>query len=535
MLVPASVYITSMAAPVSEMKMEPCENENICTSEEVSQEGPPTEEDGSSETAEFAAEACPDSKDKAGIYRYIKDDLFTSEIFKVEIQNLPKYIGFNDIKKFLGKYGLNPHKIKLLKKQTFAFVTFKSEEERDKAMKVIHGVKWKNRQLSVRLAKPRADPIMQKRKQEEDGEQPESKRQAVHNDEEEEPLSKQISDVVTPLWQVPYEDQLKMKEEECYNVLKQLTKSTPYDVYSPETYDGHWKQLTVRTSRKGQVMAIVYFNPQKLPKEELTGLKTSLSDYFTKGLGKESGVTSLYFVEEGQRKSPHLEDLPVEHIAGDQYIYEDLLGLSFRISPHAFFQVNTLAAEVLYSAIADWAQLDQDTTVLDVCCGTGTIGISLAKRVKKVVGIELCQEAIADAKANAQLNNLDNVEFRCGKAEDIFPTLIYSFTFPSPLAIADPPRAGLHSKVIIAIRKAEHLKQLIYVSCNPKAAMNNFVDLCRAPSNRVKGRPFRPIKALAVDLFPQTPHFELVILFERMESAEAITDPSKSIEPPPAP
>nr|AAI42551.1 LOC100101284 protein [Xenopus laevis] len=612
--------------------MEPRENENICISEELSQEGSPTEEDGSSEMAEVVAETCHESKDKAGIYRYIKDDLFTSEIFKVEIQNLPKYIGFNDLKKFLGKYGLNPHKIKLMKKQTFAFVTFKSEEERDKAMKVIHGVMWKNRPLSVRLAKPRADPIMQKRKQEEDGEQPESKRQTVHNDAEEEPLSKQISDVVTPLWQVPYEEQLKIKEEECCKVLKQLTKeigvnnkplmpwlfeqkqkynrlccplervipspiqteyrnksefligygvnredktvgcrlskykggtcavvepfdtinippvtknvvkafqeyirSTPYDVYSPETYDGHWKQLTVRTTRKGQVMAIVYFNPQKLPKEVLTELKASLSDYFTKGSGKESGVTSLYFVEEGQRKSPLLEDLPVEHVAGDQYIYEDLLGLSFRISPHAFFQVNTLAAEVLYSAIGDWAQLDQDTTVLDVCCGTGTIGISLAKKVKKVVGIELCQEAIADAKANAQLNNLDNVEFRCGKAEDIFPTLINSYTFPSPLAIVDPPRAGLHSKVIIAIRKAEHLKQLIYVSCNPKAAMNNFVDLCRAPSNRVKGRPFRPIKALAVDLFPQTPHFELVILFERMEPVETVSEPSKSIEPPHAP
>eukprot|EP00079_Xenopus_tropicalis_P020592 XP_012811694.1 PREDICTED: tRNA (uracil-5-)-methyltransferase homolog A isoform X1 [Xenopus tropicalis] len=609
--------------------METCANENICISEEISQEGSPAEEDGSNEMAKSSAESCPDSKNKAGIYRYIKDDLFTSEIFKVEIQNLPKYICFNDLKKFLGKYGLNPHKIKLMNKQTFAFVTFKSEEERDKAMKVIHGVKWKNRTLSVRLAKPRADPIMQKRKQEEgDGEQPESKRQAAHNDAEEEPLSKTISDVVTPLWQVPYEEQLKIKEEECCKVLKQLTKeigvnnkplapwlfeqkqkynrlccplervipspiqteyrnksefligygvnqedktvgcrlskykggtcavvepfdtinippvtknvvrafqeyirSTPYDVYSPETYAGHWKQLTVRTSRKGQVMAIVYFNPQKLPKEDLSELKTSLSMYFTEGSGKESGVTSLYFVEEGQRKSPHLEDLPVEHIAGDQYIYEDLLGLTFRISPHAFFQVNTPAAEVLYSAIADWAQLDQNTTVLDVCCGTGTIGISLAKKVKKVVGIELCQEAIADAKANAQLNNLDNVEFRCGKAEDIFPTLIYSFTFPSPLAIVDPPRAGLHSKVIIAIRKAEHLKQLIYVSCNPKAAMNNFIDLCRAPSNRVKGRPFRPIKALAVDLFPQTPHFELVILFERTEPAEIVTDPSKSTEP----
>uniref|UniRef100_A0A8C3KE33 tRNA (uracil(54)-C(5))-methyltransferase n=1 Tax=Calidris pygmaea TaxID=425635 RepID=A0A8C3KE33_9CHAR len=521
------------------------------------------------------------------VYRYIKGDLFTSEIYKVEIQNLPKYIGFNDVKKFLAKYGLNPHKIKLFGKQTFAFVTFKSEEERDKAMKVLHGVLWKSRHLSVRLAKPKADPIAKKRKKEEESEQGEAKRPAPSNASGEEPLSKQIADVVTPLWNVPYEEQLAQKKQECEQVLQKLTKeignnnrallpwlflqkqkynklccpvegvkasplqteyrnkcefligigvnqedktvgcrlgkykggtcavvepfdtihipaiakkvvkafqdyirSTPYSVYSPETYEGHWKQLTVRTSRSGHIMAIAYFNPQKLSKEDLADLKISLAKYFTEGMGKSSGVTSLYFVEEGQRKSPNLEDLPLEHVAGDKYIYEELLGLKFRISPHAFFQVNTQAAEVLYTAIGEWAQLSPESTVLDICCGTGTIGISLAKKVKKVIGIELCQEAVQDAKANAQIND---------------------------------------SKVILAIRRAEHLKKLIYVSCNPRAAMNNFVDLCRAPSNRVKGAAFRPIKALAVDLFPQTRHCELLIFFERVDysngsSAEATPD-----------
>uniref|UniRef100_A0A6G1R7W0 tRNA (uracil(54)-C(5))-methyltransferase n=1 Tax=Hypotaenidia okinawae TaxID=2861861 RepID=A0A6G1R7W0_9GRUI len=560
------------------------------------------------------------------VYRYIKGDLFTSEIYKVEIQNLPKYIGFNDVKKFLAKYGLNPHKIKLFGKQTFAFVTFKSEEERDKAMKVLHGVLWKSRHLSVRLAKPKADPIAKKRKKEEEMEQGEAKRPAPAKASDEEPLSKQIADVVTPLWNVPYEEQLAKKQQECEQVLQKLTKeignnnrallswlflqkqkynklccpvegvkaspvqteyrnkcefligigvnqedktvgcrlgkykggtcavvepfdtihipaiakkvvkafqdyirSTPYSVYSPETYEGHWKQLTVRTSRNGHIMAIAYFNPQKLNKEELADLKISLAKYFTEGMGKSSGVTSLYFVEEGQRKSPNLEDLPLEHVAGDKYIYEELLGLKFRISPHAFFQVNTQAAEVLYSAISEWAQLSQESTVLDICCGTGTIGISLAKQVKKVIGIELCQEAVQDARVNAQINELNNIEFHCGKAEDIVPSLINVLAPQNLITIVDPPRAGLHSKVILAIRRAEQLKKLIYVSCNARAAMNNFVDLCRAPSNRVKGAAFRPVRAVAVDLFPQTRHCELLILFERVQyangsSAEARPD-----------
>ncbi|XP_034026985.1 tRNA (uracil-5-)-methyltransferase homolog A [Thalassophryne amazonica] len=551
---------------------------------------------------------------KADVYRYIKQDLFTSEIYKVEIRNLPKFTGFNDLKKFLAKHSINPHKIKLFGKQTFAFVTFKNEEERTKAMKRVHGTQWKGQVLSVRLAKPKADPILRKRKrEEEDGAagQPLTKQPDI---EDEEPLCNQIANVVTPLWNVPYEEQLKRKEQEVVAVLQRLAKeigstnkamlpwlfaqkgkynkmccqleeirpspseteyrnkceflisvgadgenktigfrlgkykggscavvgpeetchvsveakrvvsdfqkfirTTPYSVYRPETYEGHWKQLTVRTTRLKQAMAIVFFNPQKLEEEELDALKSSMRLCFTEGEGKDSGVTSLYFVREGQRTSPNAEDFPCELVAGESCIHEELLGLKFRISPHSFFQVNTGAAEVLYSAVGEWAQLDHDSTLLDVCCGTGTIGISLAKRVKKVIGIELCQEAVEDAKVNAKLNGLTNVEFHCGKAEDVFPNILGALVSPNITAIVDPPRAGLHSKVILAIRRAEHLKRLVYVACNPKAAINNFIDLCRAPSNRVHGAPFRPVRAMAVDLFPQTMHVEMLLLLERVD------------------
>ncbi|AWP06559.1 putative tRNA (uracil-5-)-methyltransferase -like A [Scophthalmus maximus] len=563
--------------------------------------------------AEDGSEAASDPS----MYRYIKEDLFTSEIYKVEIRNLPKFVGFNDLKKFLAKQGLNPHKIKLFGKHLFAFVTFKNGEERDKAMKMVHGMQWKGQVLSVRLAKPKVDPILKKRKQEEEegegaGGQPPSKR--AEADQEEEPLSVQIANVVTPLWNVPYEEQLRRKEQEVVGVLQRLAKeigdtnkamlpwlfaqkgkynrmccpleaikpsptqtdyrnkceflisvgadgedktvgfrlgkykggscavvgpaetrhvsveakrvvsefqkfirTTPYSVYSPETYEGHWKQLTVRTTRTKQAMAMVFFNPQKLEEDKLDALKSSMTEYFTEGEGKASGVTSLYFVREGQRKSPNPEDLPCELVAGDTCIHEELLGLKFRISPHSFFQVNTGAAEVLYSAVGEWAQLDQNSTVLDVCCGTGTIGISLAKRVKKVIGIELCQEAVEDAKVNAKLNGLSNVEFHRGKAEDVFPNILGALVSPNVTAIVDPPRAGLHSKVILAIRRAEHLKRLVYVACNAKAAMNNFIDLCRAPSNRVRGAPFRPVRAMAVDLFPQTMHVEMLLLLERVD------------------
>ncbi|XP_016022432.2 tRNA (uracil-5-)-methyltransferase homolog A isoform X3 [Rousettus aegyptiacus] len=553
------------------------------------------EEEKEEERVGEAAESGP----QPGLYNYIRDDLFTSEIFKLELQNVPRHASFSDVRRFLGRFGLQPHKTKLFGQPPCAFVTFRSAAERDKALRVLHGALWKGRPLSVRLAKPKVDPMARKRRRE----------------DESEPPATCVNDVVTPLWTVPYAEQLERKRLECEQVLQKLAKeigntnrallpwllsqkhkhnkaccpldgvrpspqqteyrnkceflvgvgvdgkdntvgcrlgkykggtcavaapfdtvhipkatkqvvkafqefirSTAYSAYDPETYSGHWKQLTVRTSRRGQAMAIAYFHPQKLSPEELTELKASLAQHFLAGPGKASGVTCLYFVKEGQRKAPSQEGLPLEHVAGDRYIHEDLLGLTFQISPHAFFQVNSPAAEELYTVIQDWAHLDTESTVLDVCCGTGTIGLALARKVKRVVGIELCQAAVEDARVNACNNELSNVEFHCGRAEDLVPALVSRMVSQKLVAILDPPRAGLHSKVILAVRKAENLKWLLYVSCNPWAAMGNFVDLCRTPSNRVKGTPFRPVKAVAVDLFPQTPHCEMLILFERVEN-----------------
>ncbi|XP_052510325.1 tRNA (uracil-5-)-methyltransferase homolog A [Budorcas taxicolor] len=556
-----------------------------------------------------------------GPYGYIRAGLFTSEVFKLELQNVPRHASFSDVRRFLGRFGLQPHKTKLFGQPPCAFVTFRSAAERDKALCVLHGAVWKGRPLSARLARPKADPLARKRRQEDRGELPAGPAACV-------------ADVVTPLWAVPYEEQLERKRQECEQVLQKLAReigstnrallpwllsqrhkhnkaccplegvrpspqqteyrnkceflvgvgvdgedntvgcrlskyrsgtcavaapfdtvhipgatkqvvkafqefirSTPYSAYDPETYSGHWKQLTVRTSRRGQAMAIAYFHPQNLSPEELAGLKASLAQYFMEGPGKASGVTCLYFVEEGQRKTPSQEGLPLEHVAGDRCIREDVLGLTFRISPHAFFQVNTAAAEVLYTLIQDWAQLDAGSTVLDVCCGTGTIGLALARKVKRVVGVELSQEAVEDARVNALDNELSNVEFHCGRAEELVPALVSRLASQQLVAILDPPRAGLHSKAVLAVRRAENVRRLLYVSCNPRAAMGNFVDLCRAPSNRVKGTPFRPVKAVAVDLFPQTPHCEMLILFERVEypNGAGALEPKSLVQTPPAP
>lgn len=157
-------------------------------------------------------------------------------------------------------------------------------------------------------------------------------------------------------------------------------------------------------------------------------------------------------------------------------MYESLLNLKFRISPLAFFQANTKAAEILYSKIGEICDIDESTIILDICCGTGTIGLTLASKCKLVVGVEIIPEAIEDAKVNSELNNIKNVEWHCGKAEDILPNLLKRHVNDKVVAIVDPPRAGLHIKVIQALRHLRNLESLIYVSCNPELATQNFIE-----------------------------------------------------------
>ncbi|XP_030873066.1 tRNA (uracil-5-)-methyltransferase homolog A isoform X2 [Leptonychotes weddellii] len=499
----------------------------------------PQEED---KEEEGGAGAAAESVPQPGLYSYIRDDLFTSEIFKLELQNVPRHASFSDVRRFLGRFGLQPHKTKLFGQPPCAFVTFRSAAERDKALRVLHGALWKGRPLSVRLARPKADPMARKRRREDEGE----------------PTATCIADVVTPLWTVPYAEQLERKRLECEQVLQKLAK----EIGSTNRALLPWL-LSQRHKHNKACCPLEGVRPSPQQTEYrnkcefLVGVGVDGEDN-TVGcrLGKYKGGTCAVAApfdtvhipgatkqvvkafQEFIRKTPSQEGLPLEHVAGDRCIHEDLLGLTFRISPHAFFQVNTLAAEVLYTVIQDWAQLDTGSTVLDVCCGTGTIGLALAPRVKRVVGIELCQEAVEDARVNARNNELSNVEFHCGRAEDLVPALVSRLASQQLVAILDPPRAGLHSKVILAVRKAENLKRLLYVSCNPRAAMGNFVDLCRAPSNRVKGSPFRPVKAVAVDLFPQTPHCEMLLLFERVEhpnGAGALAPQDPPAQSPPEP
>lgn len=309
----------------------------------------------------------------------------------------------------------------------------------------------------------------------------------------------------------------------CYQDFIRLSPLEPCLLFHT---GGHWREITIRTNREGHTMAIVYFHPQTLGPEEVEVHKAALVEYFTNGEGSVCQLDSLFFQESTMTRCSH-EESPYQLLHGVPYISEEILGFKFRISADAFFQVNQAAAEVLYGTVRDLCvpninnQREGTTfggTLLDICCGTGAIGITTSPRVDQIIGIELIEQAVEDAKHNASLNNVQNCEFIAGKAEIVLPGLLNQISYKDAglTAVVNPARGGLHYRVVRALRNQSAIRRLVYVSCKPEGeATRNFKELCCAPEKKLTGNAFTPTLAIPVDMFPHTPHCELVLLFER--------------------
>ncbi|XP_011929075.1 PREDICTED: tRNA (uracil(54)-C(5))-methyltransferase homolog [Cercocebus atys] len=281
---------------------------------------------------------------------------------------------------------------------------------------------------------------------------------------------------------------------------------------------GYWRELIVRTNSQGHTMAIITFHPQKLSQEELHVQKETVKEFFIRGPGAACDLTSLYFQESTMTRCSHQQS-PYQLLFGEPYIFEELLSLKIRISPDAFFQINTAGAEMLYRTVGELTGVNSDTILLDICCGTGVIGLSLAQHTSQVLGIELVEQAVEDARWTAAFNGITNSEFHTGRAEKILPGLLKSKEDgQSVVAVVNPARAGLHYKVIQAIRNCRAIRTLVFVSCKLHGeSTRNVIELCCPPdpAKKLLGEPFVLQQAVPVDLFPHTPHCELVLLFTR--------------------
>uniref|UniRef100_A0A8D2F267 tRNA (uracil(54)-C(5))-methyltransferase n=1 Tax=Theropithecus gelada TaxID=9565 RepID=A0A8D2F267_THEGE len=376
-----------------------------------------------------------------------------------------------------------------------------------------------------------------------------------------------LADVVTPLWRLSYEEQLKpvingYRNKSTFSVnrgpdgnpktvgyylgtwkdgnivcvrsnnLKNIPKKHSqvaqyYEVFLRQSplepclvfhEGGYWRELIVRTNSQGHTMAIITFHPQKLSQEELHVQKETVKEFFIRGPGAACDLTSLYFQESTMTRCSHQQS-PYQLLFGEPYIFEELLSLKIRISPDAFFQINTAGAEMLYRTVGELTGVNSDTILLDICCGTGVIGLSLAQHTSQVLGIELVEQAVEDARWTAAFNGITNSEFHTGRAEKILPGLLKSKEDgQSVVAVVNPARAGLHYKVIQAIRNCRAIRTLVFVSCKLHGeSARNVIELCCPPdpAKKLLGEPFVLQQAVPVDLFPHTPHCELVLLFTR--------------------
>ena len=198
--------------------------------------------------------------------------------------------------------------------------------------------------------------------------------------------------------------------------------------------------------------------------------------------------------------SPDVDNTRLPHAP-----YEEILGLKFKISPFSFFQTNTLGAEILYKTARDFVGETKDKVIFDLYSGTGTIAQMLAPVAKKVVGVEIVEEAVEAAKVNAELNGLDNCEFIAGDVLKVVDELEDKPDF----IVLDPPRDGIHPKAIQKIIDFG-VEQMVYISCKPTSLARD-LEVFEAAGYKVK-------RATAVDQFPNTVHVEVVCCLHRVNS-----------------
>ena len=279
--------------------------------------------------------------------------------------------------------------------------------------------------------------------------------------------------------------------DKIIKIIKTYIRAYNVSIYDEKTHKGLLRHLVTKVGfTTGEVMIVLVANGKKLPylkelasvlKENIPGFKTLVVNVNTQKtnviLGKENIVAY-----------------------GDGMIRDYIGELVFEISPLSFFQVNPLQTEVLYNKALEYANLGENDTVFDIYCGIGTISLFLAQKAKKVYGIEIVEDAIKDAKRNAKINNMDNVEFYVGKAEEVVPKM-YKEGKRANVVVVDPPRKGCDEKVLDTIVSMEP-DRVVYVSCNPSTLAR---DLAYLNERGYKCHEIQP-----VDMFPHSMHVENV-------------------------
>ena len=281
--------------------------------------------------------------------------------------------------------------------------------------------------------------------------------------------------------------------DKIIKIIKTYIRAYKFSIYDEKTHTGVLRHLVTKVGfTSKEVMVVLVANGRKLPylNELASVLKENIPGFKTLVVNVNREKTNVILGQENRV------------IYGDGKINDNIGDLVFEISPLSFFQVNPVQTEVLYNKALEYANLGENDTVFDIYCGIGTISLFLAQKAKKVYGIEIVEEAIKDAKRNAEINNLDNVEFYVGKAEEVVPKM-YKQGKRGNVVVVDPPRKGCDEKVLDTIVSMEP-DRVVYVSCNPSTLARDL--------NYLDERGYKCVEVQPVDMFPHSVHIENVAL-----------------------
>jgi 23S rRNA (uracil1939-C5)-methyltransferase len=284
---------------------------------------------------------------------------------------------------------------------------------------------------------------------------------------------------------------------EIRNAVRDFSIENDISFYNPRQRTGLLRTMMIRISSTGEIMLVIQFFQEAVEKREL--LLNFIKNTF-------SAITSLQYII-NEKGNDSIYDQNVVLFSGRDHIFEEMEGLKFKINAKSFYQTNSSQAYELYKIARDFADLKGDEIVYDLYTGTGTIAQFVASKAKKVVGIEAVPEAIIDAKENAKLNNIENTVFYDGDMAKVFTSEFITENGHPDLIITDPPRDGMHQKVVMQILNILPEK-VVYISCNSATQARDLALMKEA---------YTIERTQAVDMFPQTHHVENVVLLKRKE------------------
>ncbi len=278
---------------------------------------------------------------------------------------------------------------------------------------------------------------------------------------------------------------------EIRNSVRAFALAKGISFYDIREHRGTLRTMQVRICASGEVMVnlVVGENNQKAVDEILSFLQQTYPQI----------TTLLYTIN--LKKNDSMHDLEPQVFSGKGYIVENLEDFSFKIGPKSFFQTNTYQGEKLYKATREFAELDGSQVVYDLYCGTGSIGIFCSAGAKKIIGVEAIDEAVQDARQNAALNNVEHAEFYTGDVIDVCNDEFFAAHGRPDVIITDPPRAGMHAKLVEKILEME-APTVVYVSCNPAT---------QARDLELLDQKYAVTKVQPVDMFPHTHHIENIV------------------------